>query len=162
MASQYKLKRLKTKNVDCVTEFIGKKHGLILPKEKFINIYGGKDTFIGWGTKIGAFVEIQKGVKIGRRCVISSHSFVCDGVELKDDVFVGHSVVFTNDKKPIAFNPNWKKENIVVHHFASIGSNATLIGPLDIGGKSIIGAGAVVTKDVPINEIWVGNPAKKL
>ncbi len=128
---------------------------------KFVNLYGCE---IGDNTKIGCFVEIQKNARVGKNCKISSHTFICEGVTIEDDVFIGHSVVFINDTYPRATNDagelkteaDWKVEPIVVKGGASIGSNAT------IGENAIVGAGSVVTKDVPPNTIVAGNPAKVL
>jgi len=132
----------------------------------FTNLYGCE---IGDGTKIGTFVEIQKGSKIGRRCKISSHSFVCEGVTIEDDVFVGHSVTFTNDLYPRATaggqlqtEADWECRPTVVKKGASIGSGATLLCGITVGEQAIVGAGAVVTKDVPAHAVVAGNPAKIL
>lgn len=134
---------------------------------KFVNLYGCE---IGDNTKIGCFVEVQKNAKIGKNCKISSHTFICEGVTIEDNVFVGHSVVFINDTYPRATNSagelkteaDWKVEPIVVKKGASIGSNATILSNLTIGENAIVGAGSVVTKDVPPNTIVAGNPAKIL
>jgi len=131
---------------------------------KFINLYGCE---IGDETKIGAFVEIQKNAKVGRRCKISSHTFICEGVEIEDNVFVGHSVTFINDSYPRAANPDgslqseadWKVEATLVKKGASIGSGSTILSKVTIGENAIVGAGSVVTKDVPANVIVAGNPA---
>ncbi len=131
----------------------------------FVNAYGCE---IGDESRVGAFVEIQKGVKIGRRCKISSHSFVCEGVTIEDNVFVGHGVMFTNDKFPRATNPdgtpqteeNWVVVPTLVKKGASIGSNATIIAGITIGENAMVGAGAVVTKDVPDNTTVAGVPAR--
>jgi len=133
----------------------------------FINLYG---CTIGDGTKIGAFVEVQKNAAIGKRCKISSHTFVCEGVTIEDNVFIGHGVVFINDSYPRAANPDgglqteadWKVERTVVKMGASIGSGATILSQVVIGENAIVGAGSVVTKDVPANAIVAGNPAKLL
>jgi acetyltransferase-like isoleucine patch superfamily enzyme len=132
---------------------------------KFINLYGCE---IGQETKIGAFVEIQKGARIGRRCKISSHTFICEGVTIEDNVFVGHSVTFINDSYPRATAANgelqteadWKVEKTVVKQGASIGSGTTVLANVVIGENAIVGAGSVVTKNVPPNAIVAGNPAK--
>lgn len=132
---------------------------------KFINLYGCE---IGDETKIGAFVEIQKNARVGRRCKVSSHTFVCEGVEIRDNVFIGHGVMFINDSYPRATTEtgelkteaDWKVEKTVVKDGASIGSGATILGSLTIGENSIVGAGSVVTKDVPANVIVAGNPAR--
>lgn len=134
---------------------------------KFINLYGCE---IGDETKIGAFVEIQKNAKIGKRCKISSHTFICEGVTIEDNVFVGHGVVFINDSFPRATavdgrlqtGQDWKVEPTVVKQGASIGSGATILSNVTIGKNAMVGAGSVVTADVPANAIVVGNPAKIL
>ena len=133
---------------------------------KFINLYGCE---IGDETKIGAFVEVQKNAKIGKRCKISSHTFICEGVTIEDNVFVGHNVAFINDSYPRATTggqlqteKDWKIEKTLVKQGASIGSGATILSNITIGENAIIGAGSVVTKDVPANAIVVGNPAKFL
>lgn len=133
----------------------------------FVNLYGCE---IGDNTKIGTFVEIQKGVFIGKNCKISSHSFICEGVEIEDAVFIGHNVCFTNDKVPRATNENgelqtdsdWKLVKTVVKKGASIGTGAVILCGITIGERAIIGAGSVVTKDVPPDTVVVGNPAKYL
>jgi UDP-2-acetamido-3-amino-2,3-dideoxy-glucuronate N-acetyltransferase len=132
---------------------------------ELVNLYGCS---IGAGTKIGAFVEIQKNVLVGERCKISSHTFVCEGVSIEDEVFVGHGVMFTNDVYPSAVNAdgslqteaNWEVVNTTVKKRASIGSNATVIAGVTIGENALIGAGAVVTKDVPDYAIVAGVPAR--
>jgi acetyltransferase-like isoleucine patch superfamily enzyme len=134
---------------------------------KFINLYGCE---VGDETKIGAFVEIQKNAKVGKRCKISSHTFICEGVIIEDNVFIGHSVTFINDSYPRATTASgglqteadWKVEQTVVRKGASIGSGATILSNVSIGENAIVGAGSVVTKDVPPNTIVVGNPAKLL
>lgn len=131
----------------------------------FVNAYGCS---IDDGSKVGAFVEIQKGVTIGKNCKISSHSFLCEGVHIEDNVFVGHGVMFTNDLFPRATNPDgsqqteadWKLIETFVKKGASIGSNATILCGITIGENALIGAGAVVTKDVPANTIVAGSPAR--
>jgi acetyltransferase-like isoleucine patch superfamily enzyme len=133
----------------------------------FVNLYGCE---IGDETKIGAFVEIQKRASVGKRCKISSHTFVCEGVTIEDHVFVGHGVVFVNDSYPRATTPtgelqtadDWKVERTLVKKGASIGSGATILANLVIGEQAIVGAGAVVTRDVPAHAIVVGNPARVL
>src|SRR5215212_2132063 len=133
----------------------------------FTNLYGCE---IGDEVKIGTFVEIQKGTKIGNRCKISSHSFICEGVTLEDEVFIGHNVTFTNDRYPRATNTtgalqteaDWSCVPTLVKRGASIGSGATLLCGITIGECAIVGAGSVVTKDVPANAIVVGNPARVL
>ncbi len=130
-----------------------------------VNLYGCS---IGDDTRIGSFVEIQKNASIGARCKISSHSFVCEGVVIEDEVFVGHGVMFTNDRHPRATNPDgspqseadWSLEQTLVKRGASIGSNATIICGITIGEGALIGAGAVVTKDVADHAIVVGVPAR--
>jgi len=134
---------------------------------KFVNLYGCE---IGDETKIGAFVEIQKNARVGRRCKISSHTFVCEGVEIEDNVFVGHSVTFINDSYPRSTTPtgelqteaDWRVEKTLVKKGASIGSGSTILSNVTIGENAIIGAGSVVTKDVPPSAIAAGNPAKVL
>jgi acetyltransferase-like isoleucine patch superfamily enzyme len=132
---------------------------------KFINLYGCE---IGDETKIGAFVEIQKNATVGKRCKISSHTFICEGVTIEDNVFVGHGVMFINDLYPRATTSagglqteaDWHVERTVVKKGASIGSGATILANTCIGENAIVGAGAVVTKDVPANTIVAGVPAK--
>ena len=134
---------------------------------RFINLYGCE---IGDETKIGAFVEIQKNARVGKRCKISSHTFICEGVVIEDNVFVGHGVTFINDTYPRATaadgtlqtEADWKVESTVVRTGASIGSGATLLSNISVGENAIVGAGSVVTKDVPPNAIVAGNPAKVL
>ena len=134
---------------------------------KFINLYGCS---IGDNTKLGAFVEIQKNASVGKNCKISSHTFICEGVTIEDDVFIGHNVTFINDKYPRATNNNgelqseadWKVEPTLVKRGASIGSGATIIGNVTIGEKAIVGANSLVTKAVPPNSIVAGNPARIL
>ena len=134
---------------------------------KFINLYGCE---IGDNTKIGAFVEIQKNAKVGKNCKISSHSFICEGVTIEDNAFVGHSVTFINDSYPRSTTPDgelqtekdWKVERTLVKRGASIGSGTTVLANIVIGENAIVGAGSVVTKDVPANAIVAGNPAKVL
>ena len=134
---------------------------------KFINLYGCS---IGENSKIGAFVEIQKNASIGKNCKISSHSFICEGVTIEDNVFVGHNVTFINDIYPRATNPpgtlqteaDWVCTPTLVKCGAAIGSSVTLLCGITVGENSIVGAGSVVTKDVPTNTIVAGNPAKIL
>jgi acetyltransferase-like isoleucine patch superfamily enzyme len=131
----------------------------------FVNAYG---CTIGDGSKVGAFVEIQKGVTIGRNCKISSHTFICEGVHIADRVFVGHGVMFTNDLFPRATRPDgqpqtaddWQLIETHIEEGVSIGSNATIICGITIGAHAMIGAGAVVTKDIPPYGIAIGNPAR--
>src|SRR5688500_3704009 len=134
---------------------------------KFINLYGCE---VGDETKIGAFVEIQKNARVGRRCKISSHTFICEGVTIEDHVFIGHGVMFINDSYPRATTAagelqttaDWKVEHTVVKKGASIGSGATVLCNVTIGERAIVGAGSVVTRDVPAGTIVVGNPASVL
>ncbi|HEU4717947.1 MAG TPA: acyltransferase [Bacteroidia bacterium] len=131
----------------------------------FVNAYGCE---IGDNTKVGSFVEIQKGASIGKNCKISSHTFICEGVKIGDDVFVGHNVSFINDKYPQAVNESgelqteadWKVVETFVGNGASIGTSATILCGVRIGEKAIVGAGAVVTRDVPANAVVYGNPAR--
>lgn len=133
----------------------------------FTNLYGCE---IGDDVKIGAFVEIQKGVSIGNRCKISSHTFICEGVTLEDEVFVGHNVTFINDRYPRATSvggqlkneSDWNCISTLVKRGASIGSGATLLCGVTIGERAIVGAGSVVTSDVPDNAVVAGNPARLL
>jgi acetyltransferase-like isoleucine patch superfamily enzyme len=137
----------------------------LAPFGKGVNLYGCE---IGDNTKIGAFVEIQKGVKIGKNCKISTHSFICEGVTIEDHVFVGHHVVFINDRYPRATNEHgelqteadWAVQPTVVKRGASIGSGAVILCSLTIGENAIVGAGSVVTKDIPPNTVVAGNPAR--
>jgi acetyltransferase-like isoleucine patch superfamily enzyme len=134
---------------------------------KFINLYGCE---IGDNTKIGAFVEIQKKATVGRNCKISSHTFICEGVTIADNVFIGHGVTFINDSYPRATTADgqlqsesdWTVERTVVKRGASIGSGATILSNVTIGENAIVGAGSVVTRDVPPNAIVAGNPARIL
>jgi len=134
---------------------------------RFINLYGCQ---IGDETKIGAFVEIQKNATVGRRCKISSHTFVCEGVTIEDNVFIGHGVTFINDSYPRATTAegelltekDWRVEKTVIKRGASVGSGSTILSNIVIGENAIVGAGSVVTRDVPPNTIVAGNPAKVL
>lgn len=131
----------------------------------FVNAYGCS---IGDNSKVGAFVEIQKGATIGKNCKISSHSFICEGVHIADNVFIGHNVTFINDKFPKAANDDgslqteadWDCIETNIEEGVSVGSSATILCGITIGKKALIGAGAVVTKNVPANAIVAGNPAK--
>jgi acetyltransferase-like isoleucine patch superfamily enzyme len=131
----------------------------------FVNLYGCE---IGDNSKVGAFVEIQKGVKVGKNVKISTHTFICEGVTIEDDVFVGHNVSFINDKYPRATNPggtlqteaDWKVVPTLIKRGASIGTSSTILCGVTVGENSIVGAGSVVTKDIPPNVIAVGVPAR--
>ena len=133
----------------------------------FVNMYGCK---VGDGTKIGPFVEIQKGAVVGKRCKIQSHTFICEGVTIEDECFIGHGVTFINDRYPAAVHPDgstikageWKCIPTRVSKRASIGSNAAILCGVTIGQGAIVGAGAVVTKNVPAGAIVAGVPAKKI
>jgi UDP-2-acetamido-3-amino-2,3-dideoxy-glucuronate N-acetyltransferase len=154
-----------------VNEFVSIAPSVKLGKDvklsKFINLYGCE---VGEETKIGAFVEIQKNSRVGKRCKISSHTFICEGVEIEDNVFIGHSVTFINDSYPRATTASgelqteadWKVEKTIVRKGSSIGSGSTILSNVAIGENAIVGAGSVVTKDVPANAIVAGNPAKVL
>lgn len=132
---------------------------------RFINLYG---CTVGDNTKIGTFVEIQKNATVGNNCKISSHSFICEGVTIEDDVFIGHGVMFINDSYPRATTgdgklqteADWKVEQTVIRRGASIGSGATILANVTIGENALVGAGSVVTKDVPANAVVAGNPAR--
>ena len=134
---------------------------------KFINLYGCE---IGDNSKIGAFVEVQKNAKIGRNCKISSHSFICEGVIIEDDVFIGHGVTFINDIYPRATassgalqtEKDWKVEGTLVKRGASVGSGTTILANVTIGENALVGAGSMVTRDVPPDSIVAGNPARVL
>ena len=150
---------------NCIADDV--KLGKNVRLSRFINLYGCE---VGDETKIGAFVEIQKNAIVGRRCKISSHTFVCEGVTIEDNVFVGHGVTFINDPYPHATKDDgelqtekdWSVERTVVKRGASIGSGSTILSNLVIGENSIVGAGSMVTRDVPPNSIVAGNPAKIL
>jgi acetyltransferase-like isoleucine patch superfamily enzyme len=152
-------------NYLCIAEDV--KLGKDVKLSKFINLYG---CTIGDNTKIGAFVEVQKNAVIGRNCKISSHTFICEGVTIEDNVFIGHGVTFVNDSYPRATAPagtlqteaDWIVEPTLVKKGASIGSGATILANVAIGENAIIGAGSVVTKNVPANAIVAGNPARIL
>jgi acetyltransferase-like isoleucine patch superfamily enzyme len=135
---------------------------------KFINLYGCE---IGDNTKVGAFVEVQKGARIGRNCKISSHTFICEGVTIEDGVFIGHGVAFINDSYPRATGSSgelqqqgedWQVETTLIKRGASIGSGATILSKVTVGERAIVGAGSVVTRDVPPDTIVAGNPARRL
>jgi UDP-2-acetamido-3-amino-2,3-dideoxy-glucuronate N-acetyltransferase len=136
-----------------------------IPQPQLVNLYGCS---IGDGSKVGAFVEVQRGAAIGRNCKISSHSFICEGVTIEDGVFVGHGVMFTNDLYPRAVNPDGRLQAEVDWHVvetrvkagASIGTNATILAGVTIGAGAIVGAGAVVTRDVPPYAVVAGVPAR--
>jgi len=150
---------------NCIADDV--KLGADVRLSKFINLYGCE---VGDETKIGAFVEIQKNAKVGRRCKISSHSFICEGVIIEDNVFIGHGVMFTNDSYPRATTSDgglqteadWKVERTLVKQGASIGTGATILPNISIGENAIVGAGSVITRDVPANAVVAGNPAKIL
>jgi UDP-2-acetamido-3-amino-2,3-dideoxy-glucuronate N-acetyltransferase len=148
-----------------ITDTVRLGQGVSIPQPDLVNLYGCS---IGDGSKIGAFVEIQRGSTVGRNCKISSHSFLCEGVTIEDGVFIGHGVMFTNGLYPRAVNPDgrmqtdddWQALNTVVKAGASIGTNATILAGVTIGEGAIVGAGAVVTKDVPPHVIVAGVPAR--
>jgi acetyltransferase-like isoleucine patch superfamily enzyme len=150
---------------NCIKDDV--KFGTNVQLSKFINLYGCE---VGDETKIGAFVEIQKNARVGRYCKISSHTFVCEGVTIEDNVFVGHGVTFINDSYPRATKTSgelqtekdWSVERTIVKRGASIGSGSTILSNLVIGENSIVGAGSMVTRNVPPNTIVVGNPARIL
>ena len=133
----------------------------------FVNLYGCR---VGDETRIGTFVEIQRGASVGARCKISSHTFVCEGVTIEDEVFVGHGVMFINDRLPRATRPDgspqaeedWTLERTVVRRGASLGSNATIMCGVEVGERAVVGAGAVVTRSVPPGAVVAGNPARIL
>jgi acetyltransferase-like isoleucine patch superfamily enzyme len=149
----------------CISEDV--KLGKDVRLSKFINLYGCK---VGDETRIGAFVEIQKNATVGRRCKISSHTFICEGVTIEDNVFIGHGVTFVNDVYPRATNPDgglqtekdWRVEQTLIRKGASIGSAATILCNVTVGENAIVGAGSVVTGDVPADTIVAGNPARFL
>ena len=152
-----------------MTNFLSVSEDVKLGKDvklsKFINLYGCE---VGDETKIGAFVEIQKNASVGKRCKISSHTFICEGVTIEDNVFIGHGVTFTNDTYPRATTPggslqteeDWHVESTLIKQGASIGSGATILPNITIGEHAIVGAGSVVTKNVEAHSIVAGNPAK--
>jgi len=150
---------------NCISDNV--KMGENVRLSKFINMYGCE---IGDETKVGAFVEIQKNASVGRCCKISSHTFICEGVLIEDNVFIGHGVMFINDSYPRATTSDgnlqteadWKVERTVIKKGASIGSGATILSNIHVGENAIVGAGSVVTKNVPPNSIVAGNPARIL
>jgi acetyltransferase-like isoleucine patch superfamily enzyme len=150
-------------NYRCVSADV--KLGTNVKLSKFVNLYGCE---VGDHSKIGAFVEIQKNARIGKNCKISSHTFICEGVTIEDNVFIGHGVTFINDTYPRATTVNgelqtdrdWNVETTLIKQGASIGSGATILSKVIVGEHAIVGAGSVVTKDVPPNVIVVGNPAR--
>jgi acetyltransferase-like isoleucine patch superfamily enzyme len=152
-------------NYLCISEDV--KLGKDVKLSKFINLYG---CAVGDNTKIGAFVEVQKNAAIGNNCKISSHTFICEGVTIEDDVFIGHGVTFINDSYPRATaadgrlqtEADWTVEPTLVKKGASIGSGSTILAKVTIGENAVIGAGSVVTKNVPPGAIVAGNPAKIL
>jgi len=149
----------------CIADDVKLGQGVKL--SKFINLYGCE---VGDESKIGAFVEIQKNATIGKRCKISSHTFICEGVTIEDNVFIGHGVMFINDSYPRATTADgslqteadWRVERTNIKKGASIGSGATILCGITVGESAIVGAGSVVTKDVPPNSIVAGNPARVL
>jgi acetyltransferase-like isoleucine patch superfamily enzyme len=149
----------------CIAEDVKLGHGVKL--SKFINLYGCE---VGENTKIGAFVEIQKNAIVGKNCKISSHTFICEGVTIEDDSFVGHGVTFVNDPYPRATTPSgelqteqdWRVEPTVVRKGASVGSGATILCNVVIGEGALVGAGSVVSRDVPAHAVVAGNPARVL
>lgn len=155
------------KNHTCVPKDV--KLGKNVKLSKFINLYGCS---IGDNTKIGAFVEVQKNAAIGKNCKISSHTFICEGVTIGDNCFIGHGVMFINDNYPCAINmagelaneKDWRDRLVKTNigNNVSIGSNSTILGNITISDGALIGAGSIVTKDIPGQEIWVGNPARFL
>jgi len=148
-----------------VAEDVALGRNVVIHQPALVNLYG---CAIGDGTKVGAFVEVQRGARIGRNCKISSHAFICSGVTIDDGVFVGHGVMFVNDRYPSAVNADgelqreadWTLLETRVKTTASLGSNATILGGVTVGVGAMIGAGAVVTRDVPDYAIFAGNPAR--
>lgn len=138
---------------------------VVIFHESLVNLYGCR---IGDESRIGTFVEIQRGAVVGRRCKISSHSFICEGVEIEDEVFIGHGVMFTNDRNPrattdtgeLTTDADWEHLRTRVGRRASIGSNATILPNIAIGENALVGAGAVVTHDVPAFAVVAGSPAR--
>tara|TARA_B100001013_G_C24600749_1_gene438746 strand:- start:287 stop:772 length:486 start_codon:yes stop_codon:yes gene_type:complete len=158
---------LKVINESSTKKLVDVKVGENVIINDFVNAY---NCTVDDGTKIGSFVEIQKNAHIGKNCKISTHTFICEGVTIKNGVFVGHNVSFINDKYPLAVNQDfslkndsdWELMKTIVNDKVSIGTSSTILGGIEIGENSIIGAGSVVTQDVPPNVIVVGNPAKIL
>ena len=156
---------MNSESFNCIADDV--RLGAHVRLSKFINLYGCE---IGDETKIGAFVEIQKNATVGKRCKISSHTFICEGVVIEDNVFIGHGVTFINDSYPRATaaggqlqtEADWKVERTIIHKGASIGSGVTILSNTSVGENAIVGAGSVVTKDVPPNSIVAGNPARIL
>src|ERR1700743_3709236 len=165
IAEQDRIPGIPMNRYNCISDDV--KMGENVRLSKFINLYGCE---IGDETKIGAFIEIQKNATVGSRCKISSHTFICEGVVIEDNVFIGHGVMCINDSYPRATTPqgdlqseaDWKVERTVIKKGASIGSGATILSNTNIGETAVVGAGSVVTKDVPPNSIVAGNPAKVL
>jgi acetyltransferase-like isoleucine patch superfamily enzyme len=165
IAEQKRSSGLSMNSYNCISDDV--KLGVNVSLSKFINLYGCE---IGDDTKIGAFVEIQKNASVGNRCKISSHTFICEGVVIEDNVFIGHGVMFINDSYPRATTPggdlkteaDWKVERTVIMKGASIGSGVTILSNTNIGENAVVGAGSVVVKDVPPNAIVAGNPARVL
>ncbi|MCX5798941.1 MAG: acyltransferase [Proteobacteria bacterium] len=158
------MKRTTINQYLCISDDV--KLGKNVKLSKFINLYGCS---VGDNTKIGAFVEVQKNAFIGSNCKISSHTFICEGVTIEDNVFIGHGVAFINDTYPRATTDDtlqteadWKVEPTIVRKGASIGSGSTILGNVTIDENAIVGAGSVVTKDIPPNTIAAGNPARVL
>ena len=139
--------------------------GVLIPQPDLVNLYGCD---IGDGTRIGAFVEIQKGARVGRNCKISSHTFICEGVTIEDEVFIGHSVTFVNDRRPRATGPDgrplgdgeWDLAPVRVCRGAAVGSGSTVLAGVAIGENALIGAGSVVTRNIPSGATAFGNPAR--
>ncbi len=149
----------------CVSEDVQLGHGVRL--SPFVNLYGCE---VGDDTRVGAFVEVQRDVSIGKRCKISSHSFLCSGVTIEDEVFIGHGVVFINDRRPRATRADgepqteddWMMERTVIRKRASIGSGAIIMCGVEIGEGALVGAGALVTRNVPAHSVVAGSPARIL